>query len=211
MYSKIGSGIINLDELKRILKRNTKNKWIQYWSLQLPRETKKSDGVHLNTGSPKFDFKNPVLLKENVEAQKTDYSIAQCCKPIPGDDVIGYFDQEIGNVVIHKTKCPNSLKITSSQGHLLVPVKWTTHKVLSFLVRIAISGVDKFGIYNDITTVISKELSVNMRGISLSSHDGIWDGSLDIYVHNTKDLNNLIMNLSKIKGVESVARVENIK
>jgi GTP diphosphokinase / guanosine-3',5'-bis(diphosphate) 3'-diphosphatase len=92
-----------------------------------------------------------------------------------------------------------------------VPVKWTTHKVLSFLVRISISGTDRFGIYNDVTTVISKDLSVNMRNISLSSHDGIWDGTIDIYVHNTKDLNNLIMNLGKIKGVESVSRVENIR
>lgn len=214
LYSKIGSGIINLDDLKKILKKNSKSKWIQYWSLQMPRESKKEsnvDEVPLNPTSPDFDFSNPVLLKENVEARKPEYSVAQCCKPIPGDDVIGYFDQNIGNVVIHKTKCPNSLKITSSQSHLLVPVKWTTHKVLSFLVRIAISGMDRFGIYNDVTTIISKDLSVNIRNISLASHDGIWDGTVDIYVHNTKDLNNLIMNLGKIKGVESVSRVENIK
>ncbi len=212
LYSKIGSGIIVLEDLKKILKKNSKNKWIRYWSLQLSKSSHpvNNQGI-LNAGMSKFDYSTPLLLREDIEAQRTEYIIAECCKPIPGDDVIGYMDQEVGNVVIHKTKCPNALKITSSQSHLIIPVKWTTHKVLSFLVKIAISGTDKFGIYNDITTVISKEFSVNMRNISLSSHDGIWDGTVDIYVHNTKDLNNLILNLGKIKGVESVSRVENVK
>ena len=213
LYSKIGSGIIILNDLKKILRKNTKNKLIRYWSLQLPRSSNSDNnnsGV-LNNKLNRFDYNTPVLLKEDLETQKTDYVIGQCCKPIPGDDVIGYVDQELGKVVVHKTKCPNALKITSSQSQLIIPVKWTTHKVLSFLVKIAISGTDKFGIYNDITTVISKEFSVNMRSISLSSHDGIWDGTIEIYVHNTKDLNNLILNLGKIKGVESVSRVESVK
>jgi guanosine-3',5'-bis(diphosphate) 3'-pyrophosphohydrolase len=71
--------------------------------------------------------------------------------------------------------------------------------------------VDNFGIYNHITTLISKELSVNMRNINLVSHDGVFDGTIDLYVHSTKDLNNLIMNLIKIKGVDSVKRVEEIE
>jgi GTP pyrophosphokinase len=82
---------------------------------------------------------------------------------------------------------------------------------MSFLVRIAVSGIDRFGMYNEITTIISKELSVNIRSINLSSHDGIWEGHIDLYVRDTKDLNNLILNISKIKGVESVSRVEEIK
>ena len=99
----------------------------------------------------------------------------------------------------------------SSQGNRIIPAKWTTHKILSYLVRIHVQGLDNFGIYNNITTIISKELSVNMRNINLVSHDGIFEGSIDLYVHNTKDLNNLIMNLIKIKGVESVKRVEKIE
>ena len=72
------------------------------------------------------------------------------------------------------------------------------------------SGMDRFGIYNDITTIITNDLSVNIRNIGLSSHDGIWEGTIDLYVHNKKDLNNLLINLSKIKGVESVKRLENV-
>lgn len=211
LYSKIGSGIIQLDELSKVLKKNTKNKLIKYWSLQFSKSSQRSTKpVAVNSSKPKFDYNTPVLLKEDIESEQPEYSIAQCCKPIPGDDVLGYYDQESENIVIHKTKCPNAVKISSSQSHLIVPVKWTTHKVLSFLVKVAISGTDRFGIYNDITTIITKDLSVNIRNISLSSHDGIWDGTIDLYVHNRKDLNNLLMNLSKIKGVETVKRLENV-
>jgi GTP pyrophosphokinase len=96
----------------------------------------------------------------------------------------------------------------SSHGDRIVSAKWTTHKILSFLVKIGISGFEKFGVYNSITNVISKELKVNIRNINLASHDGIFEGTIDIYVHSTKDLNNLIMNLMKIKGVDSVYRAE---
>ena len=211
LYSKIGSGIVQLDELSKVLKKNTKNKLIKYWSLQFSRSTQRSaKPVAVDHPKPKFDYNNPVLLKEDIESEQPEYSIAQCCQPIPGDDVLGYYDQEYENVVIHKTKCPNAVKISSSQSQLIVPVKWTTHKVLSFLVKVAMSGMDRFGIYNDITTIITNDLSVNIRNIGLSSHDGIWEGTIDLYVHNKKDLNNLLINLSKIKGVESVKRLENV-
>jgi len=86
-------------------------------------------------------------------------------------------------------------------------VKWTSHKLLSFLVKISLSGYDRFGIYNDITTVITKQLNVNIRAMNLTSHDGIWEGTMDLYVHDTKDLNNLLENLEKLKGVDGVKRV----
>ena len=99
----------------------------------------------------------------------------------------------------------------SREGNRIVSAKWTAHKILSFLARIRIMGIDKIGMINEITNVISKELSVNMRTVNIEVHDGIFDGSLDIYVHSTKDLNNLIMNLIKIKGVDSVKRIESIE
>ena len=96
----------------------------------------------------------------------------------------------------------------SSQGNMLVPAKWTQHKVLSYLARIQLSGWDRFGVYNSITNTITKDLRINMRTINLHGHDGIFNGKIDLYVHNTSDLNNLILNLMKLKGVESVHRVE---
>jgi len=208
LYSKIGSGLISLDELKKILKKNTQSKWIRYWGLQFgftakSKKEETSKPVHLR----KIDSKSPFIIRENIDSPEREYILARCCNPIPGDNVIGYLDQE-DNIIIHKVKCSTATRLSSSQGNRIIPSKWTTHKVLSYLVRISIKGVDKFGIYNNIITVISKELSVNIRNINLASHDGIFEGSIDLYVHNTKDLNNLIMNLIKIKGVESVNRVE---
>ena len=212
LYSKIGSEIITLDNLKKVLKKNTKNKWIRYWGLQFSKSSSKNKSIATLKPEIKPGFKKsvPFILRENIDTPEEEYQIARCCNPIPGDDVIGY--KNPGEpVIIHKSKCPVAIKLMSSHGDLIVPAKWTTHKILSFLVRINLRGIDRFGIYNNITTVISKELTVNMRSINLASHDGIFDGTIDLYVHNTADLNNLIMNLIKIKGVDQVNRVETIE
>ena len=209
LYSKIGSGIITLEDLKKILKKNTKNKWIRYWELQFTSSAKTKKPAP-KKAEEKKDPGSPFMIRENLDETDQDYTIARCCNPIPGDDVIGYANQD-GSIVIHKSKCPNAIRLMSSQGNRILPAKWTTHKIFSYLVRIHIQGMDKFGIYNHITTLISKELSVNMRNINLTSHDGIFEGTIDLYVHNTKDLNNLIMNLARIKGVDAVNRVEKIE
>ena len=208
LYSKIGSGMISLEELKKILKKNSQSKWIRYWSLQFGFSGKgRKEESKEPFAAKKIDPSAPFLIRENIDSEEHEYILARCCNPIPGDNVIGYLDQE-DNIIIHKVKCSTATRLSSSQGNRIIPSKWTTHKILSYLVRISIKGVDKFGIYNNITTVISKELSVNIRNINLASHDGIFEGTIDLYVHNTKDLNNLIMNLIKIKGVEAVNRVE---
>ncbi|MFC2098339.1 RelA/SpoT family protein [Bacteroidota bacterium] len=209
LYSKVGTGIISLEDLKKILRKNTKNKWIRYWELQFTSSSQNKKPP--DTKSTKDSLTGShYMIRENLDDIESEYTIAKCCSPIPGDDVIGYKNQD-GSIVIHKSKCPKAIKLMSSQGNRILPAKWTKHKILSYHARIQLQGLDKFGIYNNITTVISKELSVNMRNINLVSHDGIFEGSIDLYVHNIKDLNNLIMNLMKIKGVESVKRVEKIE
>jgi GTP diphosphokinase / guanosine-3',5'-bis(diphosphate) 3'-diphosphatase len=212
LYSKIGSGIITLTDLKKILKKNTKNKWIRYWGLQFGFVSRTIKDVSKPPPKPEDQGKNKdyYVIRENPDETEHEYVLAKCCNPIPGDNVIGYRDHD-NTIIIHKAKCQNAIKLMSSEGNRIIQANWTTHKILSYLVRISIGGVDKFGIYNNITTVISKELAVNMRNINLASHDGIFDGTLDLYVHNTTDLNNLILNLSKIKGVESVKRVETME
>jgi len=204
LYSKIGIGIVQLDNLKQLLKKNTKNKWINYWSLQFGGRTRRQES-EINGKN----VKPPILLRENVLDTEAAYLIAPCCNPIPGDDVTAIRD-EFDQIIVHKTNCGEAIKIISRQGHRIVNVQWTTHKFYSFLAKIGISGIDRFGIYNDITTTITKQLNVNIRNINLESHDGIWEGTMELYVHNTKDLNLLIMNIGKIKGVESVFRLENV-
>jgi GTP pyrophosphokinase len=155
----------------------------------------------------KFDKNVPFLLRENVDNSGQSYEIAKCCNPIPGDEVTGYLSPE-GAIIIHKPKCPVAIRIMSNEGNRIIAVKWTIHKLVSFLARISMSGIDRVGLVNDISRIISTELNVNMRNFNLSVHNGIFEGTIDLYVHHTQDLNNLIMKLSDIKGIENVKRVE---
>lgn len=208
LYSKIGMGIIKLEDLKRVLKKNTKTKWIKYWGLQFGPRSRKE--IRANIEKEEAQKKQgPVLLREVNDEAELNYNIAKCCNPIPGDEVVG-FKNEYGQILVHKSKCPEAVKLSASYGNLIVNVQWTKHKMYSFLVKLAMSGTDRFGIYNDITTVITKQLNVDIRNVNLGSHDGIWEGTIELYIHDTKDLNNLLMNLSKIKGVNNVQRVESM-
>ncbi len=197
LYSKIGTGIVSLDNLKKILRKNTRSKWIRYWELSFAKS-----GKNKTETSDKKTF----VAREQINEEERNYILAKCCNPIPGDEVLGFREGEV--VIIHKSICERAMKIMASEANKAITVQWTTHKILSHLARIHIDGYDKFGVYNNITTVISKELNVNIRTINLHGHDGVFEGTIDLYVHNTSDLNNLIMNLMKIKGVESVYRVE---
>jgi len=203
LYSKIGSGIVSLENMKNVLAKNTKNKWVRVWDLSLGRPAVPPKSDHKDT----YDEEGRLLLKENIDDGQHNYELGSCCNPIPGDEVIGE-RQDDGLIVIHRTDCSDAIKIMSSQGDKLVTVSWTQHKVFSYLARIHLSGWDRFGVYNSITNTIVQEFNISMRTINLHGHDGIFDGTIDLYVHNARDLNNLIMNLVKLKGVESVHRVE---
>jgi GTP pyrophosphokinase len=205
LYSDIELGIINLDNLKKIVRRNTSKSLIKYWDFKLigsKKETKENE-----TTPEKIDTGVPFLLRENVENAEQSYEIATCCNPIPGDEVTGYRSPE-GPIIIHKPKCPVAIRLMSNEGNRIIAVKWAMHKLVSFLARISMSGIDRIGLVNDITNIISSQLKVNMTKINISVQNGIFEGAIDIYVHHTQDLNNLILKISNIKGIESVKRVE---
>ena len=206
LYSSIGLGKIKLDNLKRLTRKSTPNNVIKYWELKLigsKKEKKETTPAVQET----IDKRVPFLLRENVENAGQSYEIAKCCNPIPGDEVLGYHSPE-GTIVIHKPKCPVAIRIMSNEGNRIIAVKWAIHKLVSFLARISMSGIDRIGLVNDVTKIISAELQVNMNRIFITVQNGIFDGTIDLYVHHSKDLNNLILKISNIKGIESVKRVE---
>jgi GTP pyrophosphokinase len=208
LYSRIGLGIINLDELRKVLKKAPEGSLRKYWKLAIGGVTRKNAGVKEAPPVPdKIDKSQPYLLRENVDNTGNSYVIASCCQPIPGDEVVGYLDHS-NSIIVHKPKCPVAVKLMSSEGNRIMPVRWTIHKLASFLARISINGIDRIGLVNEVTTIISKELNVNIRNINVSVYDGIFEGTIDLYVHHTRDLNNLIMQLSNIKGIASVKRIE---
>jgi guanosine-3',5'-bis(diphosphate) 3'-pyrophosphohydrolase len=205
LYANIGNRKINLDNLKKILKKNISGNVIKYWELKLIGSKKDKKDSFSPQGS--IDKSIPFLLTENVENAEQSYEIAKCCNPIPGDDVTGYHSPE-GPIVIHKPKCPIAIRIMSNEGNRIIAVKWAIHKLVSFLVRISMTGIDRIGLVNDITNIISFELKVNMTNIQISVKNGIFEGTIDLYVHHTKDLNNLILKISNVNGIENVKRVE---
>ena len=205
LYFGIGLGRLNLENLKKRLKKKPQNNVIKYWELKLigsKKEKKEQEAVQNN-----IDNSVPFLLRENVDNAEQSYEIAKCCNPIPGDEVIGYHSPE-GTIIIHKPKCPVAIRIMSNEGNRIIAVKWAIHKLVSFLVRISMTGIDRIGLVNDITTIISAELKVNMTKINISVNNGIFEGTIDLFVHHTKDLNNLILKISNINGIENVRRVE---
>ncbi len=214
-YSKIGAGIINIDDFKNILKQNKPNRFVRYWNITF------GGLVHINTNSnrdfeeeekPSVDIKKPFMLEENVvdNTATLSYVRSECCRPIPGDDVIGYLDED-DNVVIHKKGCPEAIRLSAQHGDRIVNAKWSVHKLMSFLSRIEVRGIDRIGIISDIAGLISDQLNVNMRRFTIESHDGIFEGYIDLYVHSRTDLNNLILGLMKIKGIDSINRVEKVE
>lgn len=210
LFYKIGLGKIDINEIESVVRKKSKSKFIKYWKLQFFGDSKKEEkkSSEDNNLKPQVDKRKTLLLSEL--AANESYKIAPCCKPIPGDEVLGYLDMA-NNVTIHKRKCPNALKLMSSQGDRILAADWTSHRLMSFLAIIQLSGIDKIGIVNDVTNIISKDHDVNMRSLHFESSDGVFEGLIHLYVHNTEDLNNLIMKLIKIKGLDSVKRIENIE
>jgi GTP diphosphokinase / guanosine-3',5'-bis(diphosphate) 3'-diphosphatase len=207
LYSKIELGVINLENLKKIIKKNPTRNLIKYWDLRLIGSKKEKADEEEDQSIPSIDRSVPFLLRENVDTSQQSYEIAKCCNPIPGDEVTGYVSPE-GQIIIHKPKCPVAIRLMSNEGNRIIAVKWTIHKLVSFLARISMSGIDRVGLVNDISSIISTELNVNMRNINITVNNGIFEGTIDLYVHHTKDLNNLLMRISNVKGIETVYRVE---
>ena len=146
-----------------------------------------------------------LLIGEDL--QKIDYKLSTCCNPIPGDDVFGFVTVGEG-IKIHRTNCPNATKLMSNFGYRIVKARWNSQKQLAFLTGLNITGIDDVGLINKITTIISNDFKVNMRSITVDSHEGIFDGSIMVYVNDTHHLNNLIAKLKQVNGVTDVRRFD---
>ncbi len=201
LYSYVGMGFIKIEELNKMLKHKAENLLVKYWNLTFSRRKKEGDDE-----KPSINKKVPYILKED----QNSYSLAKCCNPIPGDDVIG-FNTYKDHILIHKKECPKAEAMLTSHGDRTVTAKWTNFKKLSYLTKLTLSGFDRIGVVNEITNVISKLHNINMRTVKFDTHDGIFSGELYIYVHNAQDLQNLMEKLEKIKGIDKITRVEDIK
>ena len=197
LYNKIGVGVIDLSDLDKALRTNAERRSVQMWGVKLLNPL--TNGI--------FDKKQEFLLQEDIDQGTISFNIAECCSPIPGDSVVAFI-QDDGTVTIHKKSCPVANDLASKEGHRIVSAKWSKHFMMSYLARISLEGIDRVGVLSDLTRVISLVLGVNMRKLHIETHDEIFEGFIDLYVHNTDDLDKLIRALSKVKGIERVKRVD---
>ena len=203
----IGNGAVTLGEAERnALKGSSSSSNILG---RLFRTSKKEEAESPSPATSdnlqKIDKKRPLILTD--EALQGSYHMADCCHPIPGDDVLGYIDDD-GQIVIHQRKCPKAAKLKAAYGNRIVAAQWSTHKLLHFSVSLNIKGIDGVGVVNQITNVISQELNVNMERILIEAYDGIFDGTIRLRVHDVDDIKIICDNLKKLHNIRSVVRVD---
>jgi GTP pyrophosphokinase len=211
LYSQVGMGFLELNEINQVLGQKSENKLVKYWNISFGSKKKESQEQENNESTDnnknKIDRKKTFVLKENQN--DVTFSMAKCCNPIPGDDVMGFLSAD-DHVIIHKKECGILSKYLLNQGDKIVSAEWTKFKKRSYLTRLLLEGIDRLGIVNQVTNIISNENNINMRSVQFDTNDGIFKGELFLYIHNTDDLNNLIAQLKKIKGIVNVSRIKSL-
>ncbi|CCH02171.1 (p)ppGpp synthetase I, SpoT/RelA [Fibrella aestuarina BUZ 2] len=205
LYYRFGKGHIDVKELNKFksdkeAKENRANK-LNTDTIQdgksLGKELKKIHGERSDA--------DMLLIGEDMD--KIDYTLAKCCNPIAGDDVFGFVTVTDG-IKIHRVSCPNAVELMSNHGNRIIKAKWTSQQELAFLAGLRITGTDRMGLVNDVTRVISNELNINMRSVTIDSQDGIFEGNIKLYVHDTSHLETLMRKLASVDGVFDVVRFD---
>lgn len=206
LYLQAGKGLLNLEDItKNIFKSKNQNVFVKYLKMPFGGSADNAKQGPTVSVDSKIDRKKPIKLTE--ENAGVVYKLAECCHPIPGDDVLGYVDDS-ETVIIHKRQCPVAAKLKSSYGERIVSADWATHKIQSFEEVLEIKGIDKKGILIEILKVVSDGYGVNISKINIQTEAGIFIGRFHVYVHDTDDLNNLCKNIIKIKEINSVQRIQ---
>src|SRR5687767_4483607 len=151
--------------------------------------------------------KDAELIIFGESSDKIVYNLANCCKPIPGDDVFGFITTGKG-LTIHRINCPNAAKLLANYGHRVVKTKWAKNKEISFLTGLKIVGMDDVGVVNKITNLISGELKINISALTIEAKEGLFEGNIRLYVHDKEELDELVQRLKDLPGIESVERYD---
>ena len=198
LFYNVAKGLIDIKDLKEYVASEK----VVDQKPQLP-----TDNENIQSMIKQVKTKDSDILLIGEDLQKIDYKLSTCCNPIPGDDVFGFVTVSEG-IKIHRTNCPNATKLMSSFGYRIIKAKWTSQKQLAFLTGLQITGIDEVGLINNLTQIISNDFKVNMRSITVDSDEGIFSGSIMIYVNDTKHLEDLINKLKQVKGITDITRFD---
>ena len=211
LYAQVGQGMIRLDNIREIVypkrsllsyvpflgKKGDKPAPQEKAQVATPEATK-TDAAE----KPKKNSHAIVLTDENLGKE---YMLSNCCHPIPGDEVLGYMDEK-GLMHIHKLDCPEAALLKTSYGKRLYSATWNTHRVQSFVETIELKGIDKFGVFIQVLQAITTDFHINMRAINVSSDDGIFQGTMEVYVYDKNELEALLKAIRKVENIKEVRR-----
>ena len=212
LYYSVEKGDVELPEnVRKLFREKDGNSLFKYVKQALRRATKYSKSTQEESANetqtkekPVYDKKKPYILKE--EAFERNYVIAECCKPIPGDESLGFINDD-GNVVVHKRSCPIAMRLKSSFGERILNTVWSSHQLSYFEATLEVKGIDSLGMLNEITKIISEEFNVYIIRLLIEAKDGVFEGRIKLKVHDVEDIQKLCVRLSKIENIKSVSRI----
>ncbi|HSU26847.1 MAG TPA: ACT domain-containing protein, partial [Chitinophagaceae bacterium] len=201
LFYQIAIKNIDLKDLKEIKVVGDKLEFPK--PIKIPQESKSTIIPHHQV----MARKDTELIIFGESSDRIVYNLANCCKPIPGDDVFGFITTGKG-LTIHRTNCPNAAKLLSNYSHRVVKTKWAKNKEISFLTGVKIVGLDDVGVVNKITNLISGELKINIAALTIEAKEGLFHGNIRLYVHDREELDGLVLSLNNLPGIESVERYD---
>jgi GTP pyrophosphokinase len=201
VFYQIATGVIDSKELKKYA--DSKGVFNNFLSKFRKRPTLL---VSKESTEDKEEGKLDMIVFGDDE-KKLDYQLGQCCNPIPGDKIFGFVTINKG-IKVHKDTCPNAVDMRANYDYRVIPAKWVNSANRDFLIDVSLEGIDRTGILNDITTLVSNTLKVDVKKINIASEDGIFYGSLTLFVKNTVQLEEILEELHTIKGITKVKRME---
>ena len=212
LFQSIGENVVilgekDIDELNGKNKKKTETsggwrKYVPFIKASKPEEETEQQ-PELFVVPEKFNRKKPIYVNEDNIRQ---YLFPDCCHPIPGDDTLGYIDNN-NRIELHKRTCPVANKLKASFGNRILDVKWDMHKLLFFDATIRLGGIDRRGLVNEVTRVISNQMSVDIRKLTFTTEDGIFDGIIDLRVHDRDDVSKIIDNLKGIEDLKEISQI----
>lgn len=201
LYYKAALGEIGIKEVKDCIAQNEKGSWLNIITRPFGRSKPNIPRILSE------DVNTKLLARQGVNAKDdADYHISECCHPIPGDDVIGFVAGD-GDVWIHRTNCTEAITLMSKYGNRIVKTNWTNRETTTFQTGIRLSGFDRIGLINEITKAVTEDLGLNIRSLHIDSTGEVFEASIMILVHDTEEINRLIVAMKQIKGIESVYRI----
>ena len=199
LFFRIGNGSIDNTQLKKYASSRS-NAFVNFFKNRIRRSANQAKPV------AEENTNNYDMLVFGEEGEKLNYTFAKCCAPIPGDKVFGFVTIKEG-IKIHKYDCPNALGMQSQYAYRILPAKWIDSSQQAYKVKINISGIDRVGLTNDVTRIISNNLQINIQNMNIAANQGIFQGKLTVEVKNNEQLNKLINQLSKLDGIDKVTRI----